>query len=216
VCRTGSEHVESSAAGHRADCREITTSSWILNSLFPSLVTCCAYRILGSTPVISFILYPILQVAVSSILGGSSGLTSSSPVSRMQSALSALYKIAVPRSAPPPPQESGCAGLLRQLVSNQERTMFYTVTVQTTSTSNKTVKPPTNLKWQCACALSRSQSVIRRTNSNSSQYYTITYMAEVESVSTSTLPRPPCPASVNQDEKVSVQEFSPVKIYINS
>ena len=119
VCRTGPEHVESLAAGHRADCREITTSSWILNSLFPSLVTCCAYRILGSTPVISFILYPILQVAVSSILGGSSGLTSSSPVSRMQSALSALYKIAVPRSAPPPPQESGCAGLLRQLVSNQ-------------------------------------------------------------------------------------------------
>ena len=28
----------------------------------------------------------------------------------------------------------------------KERTMFYTVTVQTTSTSNKTVKPPTNLK----------------------------------------------------------------------
>ena len=117
VCRTGSEHVKSSAAGQRAVCWE--TSSWILNSLFPSLVTCCVYRILGSTPVISFILYPILQVAVSSILGGSSGLTSSSPVCRMQSALSALYKIAVPRSAPPPPQESGCAGLLRQLVSNQ-------------------------------------------------------------------------------------------------
>ena len=33
------------------------------------------------------------------------------------------------------------------------------------------------------------------------QYYTITYMAEVESVSTSTLPRPPCPASVNQANK---------------
>jgi hypothetical protein len=35
-------------------------------------------------------------------------------------------------------------------------------------------------QWQCACALSRSQSVIKRTNSNSTRYYTITYMGELD------------------------------------
>ena len=36
------------------------------------------------------------------------------------------------------------------------------------------------LQWKCACTLSRSQSIIQRTNNNSTSYYTITYMAELD------------------------------------
>ena len=36
------------------------------------------------------------------------------------------------------------------------------------------------MQWKCACTLSRSQSIIQRTNNNSTSYYTITYMAELD------------------------------------
>ena len=101
--------------------QNLSSTSWILNSLVPSLLSCCAYRLLGSSPVISFILYPILQASISALLSNSRSSVTSllpvNPLSRMQSALSALYRFAVPTSTPP--QESGCAGLLRELLVNQ-------------------------------------------------------------------------------------------------
>ena len=65
----------------------------------------------------------------------------------MEAALSAIYKLTAPRSAQTSlVPEKGCAGLLRELVSNQEKTMFYTVTVNPSLARELDTKPAPNLK----------------------------------------------------------------------
>jgi len=79
------------------------------------------------------------------------------------------------------------AGGLRDLVMEQHRTLFYTVTISTPPPSPSerhlqmapALKEKT-LKWQCATSLSKSQSVISRTNSNSNLYYTLAFLGEGE------------------------------------
>jgi len=174
--------------------------SWITSTLLPSVLSYSIYHYINTaTPLFSVVIYPLLQVSIPSVAAFAAD--------RMQSALNALFSLGSRGGS----TETGCAGLLRQLVQDQERTMFYTVTVNplpaTTKASNK-VDP--NLKWQCACALSRSQSVIKRTNSNSSQYYTITYLSDLESS-----PSPSLVLDILQD-KEKEKQHSPVKMYINS
>jgi len=176
--------------------------SWITSTLLPSVLSYSIYHyIKTATPLFSVVIYPLLQVSIPTVAAFAAD--------RMQSALNALFSIG--SGSRGGSTETGCAGLLRQLVQDQERTMFYTVTVNplpaTTKASNK-VDP--NLKWQCACALSRSQSVIKRTNSNSSQYYTITYLSDLESS-----PSPSLVLDILQD-KEKEKQHSPVKMYINS
>lgn len=171
---------------------------WILDTVLPSIISSSVCQYLRSSPILSVLIFPVVQFTLDSILHRE-------PLAKMQSALSALYKFVNPSS--PTAAESGCAGLLRDLVLAQERTMFYTVTLNPTPPQSashgitKQISP--NLKWQCASALSRSQSVLQRTNSNSMQYYTFTYLGEME------LP--------SNDVSVKVQkDYSPVRIYINS
>jgi len=87
------------------------------------------------------------------------------------------------------------AGGLRDLVMEQHRTLFYTVTISTPPSSPAPLRPASpaerqllmapalkekTLKWQCATSLSKSQSVISRTNSNSNLYYTLAFLGEGE------------------------------------
>jgi len=91
---------------------------------------------------------------------------------------------------------------LRDLVMEQHRTLFYTVTISTPPSSPAPLRPASpaaspaspaerqllmapalkekTLKWQCATSLSKSQSVISRTNSNSNLYYTLAFLGEGE------------------------------------
>jgi len=177
--------------------------SWITSTLLPSVLGYSIYHYINTaSPLLSVVIYPLLHLYV--YIPNVTAFAAD----RMQSALNALFSIGRGSRGG---TETGCAGLLRQLVQDQERTMFYTVTVSplpaTTKTSNK-VDP--NLKWQCACALSRSQSVIKRTNSNSSRYYTITYLSDLESS-----PAPSLVLDILQD-KEREKQHSPVKMYINS
>jgi len=86
---------------------------------------------------------------------------------------------------------SAIAGGLRDLVMEQHRTLFYTVTISAPPASppppaseRQLLMAPTlkekTLKWQCATSLSKSQSVISRTNSNSNLYYTLAFLGEGE------------------------------------
>jgi len=86
------------------------------------------------------------------------------------------------------------AGGLRDLVMEQHRTLFYTVTISTPPSAAASPAPPAaerhlliapalkekTLKWQCATSLSKSQSVISRTNSNSNLYYTLAFLGDGE------------------------------------
>merc|ERR1712106_287396 len=80
------------------------------------------------------------------------------------------------------------SSMMRELVMEQQRTMFYTVTMaptqQKTKDSKRTLTLNPSLKWQCASSLSKSHTVLTRTNSNSPQYYTFTYMEEDDSQAT--------------------------------
>lgn len=187
----------------------VCQENWFLKTaVLPSFVCSCALQYLGSSPFFSNLIFPFVQFSLKSLLNYKY-------IQRMQSALNALYNFAVPRAVSGSSSllETGCSGLLRDLVLNQERTMFYTATLTpaTTEATEPVHKISPNLKWQCACTLSRSQSVIRRTNSNSSQYYTITYMPESDlSLSNLSLDSQ---SSLGSDGEM---EFSPVRIYINS
>merc|ERR1719513_221780 len=76
------------------------------------------------------------------------------------------------------------SSMMRELVMDQQRTMFYTVTMTPDTTDDKTqdnkrtVTP--SLKWQCASSLTKSHKVLNRTNINSPSYYTLTFMVEEE------------------------------------
>merc|ERR1712106_488650 len=80
------------------------------------------------------------------------------------------------------------SSMMRELVMEQQRTMFYTVTMAPTQQKIKdskihlTLNP--SLKWQCASSLSKSHTVLTRTNSNSPQYYTFTFMEGDDSQAT--------------------------------
>ena len=64
-------------------------------------------------------------------------------------------------------------------------------------------------QWKCACALSKSQSVIKRTNSNSTRYYSITYIGEIDFDQS-------VPDGLTPSSGGTEREYSPVRIYINS
>jgi len=70
--------------------------------------------------------------------------------------------------------------LVKQLVMDQHRTMFYTVTLSTTPALPTTIpkRRTENLKWQFASSVCKSQEVIKRSNMNCPTYYSITFMGE--------------------------------------
>jgi len=175
----------------------------ILWTLVLCLISWSAFEIVGWSPLLASLLLPLGAAAFRS-------LGNQTTFSGMQSALSVLYRLRGPNPAPQSPTTagSGCAGLLRELVKNQEKTMFYTVTVNPPAAAASPTTPSPNLKWKCACALSRSQSIIQRTNSNSSSYYTITYMGELELDT--------APATPQLQLLRTRKDLSPVRIYINS
>ena len=105
---------------------------------------------------------------------------------------------------PAPSSSQNMTNMMRELVMDQQRTMFYTVTMSPTQQKKQdikrtitpslkvgfVIKSDFNLsclsQWQCASSLSKSHMVLNRTNHNSPQYYTITYMGEEDSQENST------------------------------
>jgi hypothetical protein len=98
-----------------------------------------------------------------------------------------------------PSPSPGVGVMLEKMVLDHHRTMFYTATVSPSPQTVTPAKPnpktsqgrvtanklsPTlkvNLsKWQCASSISKSKTVVKRTNTNSPQYYTLTFMEEEE------------------------------------
>jgi len=137
----------------------------------------------------------------------------------MQAAISILQRLAF-LDAKEEPEIEGCGTLLRDLILSQEKTMFYTMTMATNTPINKEVvkKPLPNLKWKCALSLSRSQTVIHRTNTNSPSYYTFTYLGDIDVDNNSSSPT--TRSSITKDKLRPMlkkrSDPSPVKIYINS
>merc|ERR1719476_600952 len=75
-------------------------------------------------------------------------------------------------------EEGDMTSMVKRIVMEQHRTMFYTVTLSPQSqhksiSQQKDIAP--SLKWQCASSLSKSRMLLARTNSNSNKYYTFTY-----------------------------------------
>lgn len=104
----------------------------------------------------------------------------------------------------------GCTGMLKDVLMNQHRTMFYTATLTPLQPEVKPTPPTANLKWKCACTLTSTQSVMERTKNNSPNYYQLTFIEEGG----------PGGAARGSEEKSRGghrgKEYSPVKIYIKS
>ena len=119
---------------------ETARNLWIVSSLLPSLLSYCISWYLETSPFFSFILFPFVRFSIEIILSDFLGFS-------MQAALTAIYKFTTPRSTQSSPEpEKGCAGLLRELVRNQEKTMFYTVTVNPIPAKEQETKTAPNLK----------------------------------------------------------------------
>jgi len=102
--------------------------------------------------------------------------------------------------------------MVRKLVLDNHRTMFYTVTLSP-ATQRRVVesfkhKTP-SLKWQCASSLSKCHMLLARTNSNSNKYYSFTYLDEDLSSGEVNIP-------VKEDLLRANKSFSPIKIYIET
>eukprot|EP00090_Calanus_glacialis_P044255 TRINITY_DN7879_c0_g1_i5.p1 TRINITY_DN7879_c0_g1~~TRINITY_DN7879_c0_g1_i5.p1 ORF type:complete len:175 (+),score=63.94 TRINITY_DN7879_c0_g1_i5:202-726(+) len=127
-----------------------------------------------SSPSSLYFPHPFLQEGLS-ILTSISTIMSHIPTSILN--LLGLSKSTTPSSPP------NMISKMRELVMDQQRTMFYTVTMsptqQKTQDIKRTITP--SLKWQCASSLSKSHMVLNRTNLNSPEYYTLTYMGEEDS-----------------------------------
>jgi len=69
-------------------------------------------------------------------------------------------------------EDEDMTSMVKKLVLDQHRTMFYTVTIspqtQRKIENSKVVAP--SLKWQCASSLSKSRMLLARTNSNSNRF----------------------------------------------
>merc|ERR1712029_1262750 len=102
--------------------------------------------------------------------------------------------------------------MVRKLVLDNHRTMFYTVTLSP-ATQHRVVESLKNktpsLKWQCASSLSKCHMLLARTNSNSNKYYTFTF---VDDDISGDLYIPPAKEELLRSNKT----FSPIKIYIET
>merc|ERR1719350_1072527 len=105
-------------------------------------------------------------------------------------------------------EEEDMTNMVKRLVMEQHRTMFYTVTISPQS-QRKDIAQQNNiapsLKWQCASSLSKSRMLLARTNSNSNKYYTFTYF---ETDNETRLD-----SGIFREDLQQQKSFSPVKIY---
>jgi len=189
---------------------------WLNNNGLTSTITSYAYSL------IQFPVYAVSSLVVIPLANISSKLVGEHT---MQSAISILQRLSFVESKEP--ELEGCAHLLRDLILSQEKTMFYTMTMSTTSTTNTNqniTKTLPNLKWKCALSLSRSQTVIHRANTNSSSYYTFTYLGDFDIDNQRDQNHPltnkSMKAITNKNKGTTSRntsaEQSPIQIYINS
>merc|ERR1711881_673745 len=70
---------------------------------------------------------------------------------------------------------------LREILSEQHRLMYYTVTVSSLAPHHlaRPRKDSTNLKWQFASRLYKSQATMRKSTINYPNYYNIAYLGEI-------------------------------------
>merc|ERR1712227_971618 len=101
--------------------------------------------------------------------------------------------------------EVDLTSMVKKLVQDQHRTMFYIATLNP-EIQNKTVEHSKviapSLKWQCASSLSKSRMLLARTNSNSNKYYTF-METDMDILADS---------SMSREELIKNKSFSPVKI----
>jgi len=119
----------------------------------------------------NYFLYPILQEGVTMLS------TLSTSMSNLPTSILNILGLSQTDSTT---STQNMTSMMRELVMDQQRTMFYTVTMcptQKEAPETKRILTP-SLKWQCASSLSKSHTVLHRTNQNSSKYYTFTYMGE--------------------------------------
>merc|ERR1711997_949244 len=68
---------------------------------------------------------------------------------------------------------------LREILSDQHRLMYYTVTISSLHTTTRLRKDSRNLRWQLASTLCKSQATMRKSTINSPSYYTLAYLGEI-------------------------------------
>merc|ERR1711902_131591 len=71
---------------------------------------------------------------------------------------------------------------LREVLEDQHRMMYYTVTISTIPPVRKTavsVRKTSTLRWQYASTLSKTQATMRKSTVHCPTYYNITYLGEL-------------------------------------
>ena len=164
-----------------------TFTRLMVDSFIPSMLSYLACTTMDTSPSFSILLFPFLQLGVSKI---------STHLKNMLTTTTTILGMTHP---PPPPPETveQLTILVKQLVMDQHRTMFYTVTLSTTPPLPTYIprRHTENLKvaqvvvmgwfylfpfqWQYATSVCKSQAVIKRSNTNCPTYYSITFMGEI-------------------------------------
>jgi len=146
-----------------------TISRLMLDSFIPSFLSYLACTTLDTSPSLSILFFPLLQLGVEKI---------SKPLKSLFTKKSAPSSVIISSATPETIEQLTI--LVKQLVMDQHRTMFYTVTLSTTPTLPTTIpkRRTENLKWQFASSVYKSQEVIKRSNMNCPTYYSITFMGE--------------------------------------
>jgi len=104
-----------------------------------------------------------------------SSLINQRPLASILTILHASLAALIPSQNVP---EDQVAGLLRELVVQQHRTMFYTATVAGCSTSTSDDQSPHTpaLQWQLASSLVHSRGVAARTERAAPAYYSLAFL----------------------------------------
>jgi len=148
-----------------------TISRLMLDSFVPSFLSYLACATLDTSPSYSILFFPLLQLGVEKI---------SKPLKSLFTKKSAPSPLVIDSTTPETMEQ--LTMLVKQLVMDQHRTMFYTVTLSTTPTLSTSIpkRRTEKLKWQYASSVCKSQEVIKKSNMNCPTYYSITFMMEEE------------------------------------
>jgi len=159
---------------HDTRVARVSTQSTVLrlmvDSFIPSFLSYIACTLMDTSPSFSILLFPLLQLGVEKV---------SKPLKSLFARKSTDNQLM--GSTPTPETVEQLTVLVKQLVMDQHRTMFYTVTLSTTPPLPTSIpkRRTEHLKWQFASSVCKSQAVIKRSNTNCPTYYSITFMGEM-------------------------------------
>jgi len=168
ITETVQQHIRPSSS---TSSTSSTITKLIVDSFIPSILSYLACISMDTSPSYSILLYPLLQLGVAKL---------STPLKKILS--TTISMLGLTRPAPPTPDTvEKLTILVKQLVMDQHRTMFYTVTLSTTPSLPTYIprRHTENLKWQYATSVCKSQAIIKRVTTNCPTYYSITFMEEI-------------------------------------